>query len=104
MAAGKALYEKPPSTAELAAFGFTPDLFESDPVEVWPCHWQAVTLFIQLGTQWRVGVNGYTGLDYTALFALCERKGISGDAFDELFDDIRTLEATALNEIHKPSQ
>ncbi len=104
MAGGKDLYEKTPSTAEPGAVRVSPALFDPGPVEVWPCHWQAVTLFIQLGTQWRVGVNGYTGLDYTALFALCERKGISGDAFDELFDDIRTLEATALNEIHKPSQ
>ena len=57
--------------------------------------------FIQLGTQWRTGMNGPTGLDYLALFGLLDRRGITGDEFDSVFEDIRTLESAALEEMHK---
>lgn len=38
-----------------------------DAVMVWPDMASAVTLFLALGTQWRIGMAGATGLDYGAV-------------------------------------
>ena len=65
--------------------------------EVWPENWPAFALFCKLGSQWRVGMNGPTGLDYTPLLALMARMKLSDEDHDELFDDIQTLERAALD-------
>lgn len=65
-------------------------------VEVWPDNWRAFTLFCDLQTQWRVGMGGATGLDYTALYPLLDRVAQSSDEWDDLFSDIRLLEREAL--------
>ena len=54
----------------MAAAGFAPEDFEADIVEVWPEHWDAVRFFLRLPTQWRYGLSGRTGLDYTAVLSL----------------------------------
>lgn len=48
-------------------------------------------------TQWRVGVNGATGLDYSAMYPLMDRLGLSAEGWDALFRDIRILEDEALD-------
>jgi len=48
-------------------------------------------------TQWRISMNGPTGLDYNALFTYMTMKNLSID----LLDDIRVMESTALTEIHR---
>jgi len=50
-----------------------------------------------LGSQWRTGFSGATGLDYAPLFQLLDRKGLTGDAWWAMFDDIRTMESEALS-------
>lgn len=37
------------------------------------------------------------GLDYTPLFTLMDRQGLTGQDWQDRFDDIRTLEAAALS-------
>lgn len=49
-----------------------------------------------MATQWRVGMNGPTGLDYGVLFVLMDRLGLDEEAFDGLLDDVRVMEAEAL--------
>lgn len=51
---------------------------------------------MQLRTQWRVGFNGATGLDYEVLFALLDRRGYAGDEWERMFEDIRLMEREAL--------
>lgn len=57
-------------------------------------------LFRLLDTQWRVGMGGYYGLDYSALYPLMDRLGVTGDDWLLLFADIRTLESAALAAMH----
>lgn len=63
---------------------------------IWPGNERAVEWFIELGTQWRVGAAGPVGLDYNVLFTLAERRGVTGDEFEELFIDLRIMEDEAL--------
>lgn len=46
--------------------------------------------------QWETDMGNYTGLRYTVLFELMDRKGLSGDAWWETLDDIRAMESAAL--------
>lgn len=59
-------------------------------------------MFCAMGTQWRTaGMDGRrTGLDYTPLFALMAQQGLTGDEWHHRFEDIRTLEASALSTMH----
>ena len=65
----------------------------------WPENAQAIYLFIQLLTQWRVGMSGPTGLDYAAVYPLLDRKATDPDEWDQLFDDLRVMESAALEAI-----
>lgn len=52
-----------------------------------------------MGTQWRVGFSGPTGLDYNVLFRLLDEAGLSGQQWREMFEDIQVLEVHALKTI-----
>ncbi|MDF4005322.1 DUF1799 domain-containing protein [Luteibacter sp. PPL552] len=69
--------------------------------ELWPENWPAIQLFTRLSTQWRVGMNGPTGLDYNVVFHELDRTGVVGDDYDEMMAAIRVIESTALEEIHQ---
>lgn len=71
-------------------------------VEVWPENWQAFDLFGLLATQWRVGMNGPTGLAYEALYPLLDRMTSSPQEWDEAFSDLRFMEAEALKVMREP--
>lgn len=83
------------------ALGFDPEDFEADAVEIWPENWPAFDLFCTLGTQWRTGMSGPTGLDYTATLACIA--ALHGDLTPadraDLFRDLRAMEAAALSEL-----
>ena len=68
---------------------------------MWEENWPSVIFFSRLGTQWRVGVSGPTGLDYTAVLALLRTLRLPRDEHDALFDDVQTLERAALQEMAK---
>jgi hypothetical protein len=71
--------------------------FDSEIVEVWPENQVAYVLFAQLQTQWRSGgMGGATGLDYNTLFHKMDRMQLEPDEYEELEDDIRTMEFAAL--------
>lgn len=70
-------------------------------LEIWPENKPAIDLFISLSTQWRIGMNGSTGLDYNVLFTRMDRMKLSDQDYDWLFDDIRVIEAEALKTINK---
>lgn len=73
--------------------------------EVWPDCWPAWCLFVELGTQWRsAGMAGVrTGLDYGPLFARLDRIAASRDEWEQLFQDVRVLEAAALDQMNQPT-
>lgn len=82
------------------AAGFTLEDVATDPVEIWPDNLRAVNLFAQIGTQWRTGMGGPTGLDYNVLYRRMDRMGLAPDEYDELEADIQAMEGTALNCMH----
>lgn len=88
--------EMNPSLAGIAAL-----LMVSKDFEVWPENMPAINLFNTLSTQWRTGMNGPTGLDYSVLFNRMERMKLSEQDHEWMFDDIRVIEAAALTAIHK---
>jgi len=90
-----------PTAEEMAAAGFAPEDYETDPVELWPENQPAFDLFCMVQTQWRIGMNGATGLDYSPLFVLMDNRGLGGEAWQQLFDDVRVIESAALAEMNK---
>lgn len=78
-----------------------PEDYEIDPVDLWPENEQAITLFCSVSSQWRVGAGGAIGLDYSVLFARMERMQLTEDRHEQLFEEIRVIEAEALDHINK---
>jgi len=60
---------------------------------------ESVQLFAAIGTQWRVGAGGATGLDYTAVLAVIRSMRLPRARADELFADVRIMERAALNQM-----
>jgi len=79
----------------MEAFGFSPDDFEIE-IEVWPDNWNAFEVFAALQTQWRSGMSGPTGLDYTALDPVMRLQGIKKRDRQEVFAGVRVMEIAAL--------
>ncbi len=73
------------------AFGFPPDI---DDIEVFPDVWDSFQVFSAMGTQWRVSMNGATGLDYQSLNEVMKLLNIEDKA--TVFDDLRVMESKAL--------
>ena len=49
-----------------------------------------------MGTQWRVGMGGPTGLDYNVLPEIWKRLKVPKKDRDQVFDDLQEMEHTAL--------
>lgn len=82
------------------AAGFTEEDYEADPVEVWPENLPVVGVFQAMETQWRVGMEGATGLDYNALPTVLRLTRVPRAKWPDVFEDLRTMERAALKEIH----
>lgn len=84
-------------------FGLTPEDFPEleDEFGIWPDNVPAVETFIAMQTQWRVGMAGATGLDYTALPAVLSLVGVPADEHPDTFDCLRVMEAQAMTEMEK---
>ena len=66
---------------------------------LWPDNVDTFNVWSQLQTQWRVGMSGATGLDYTAVAAyLRDVVGIKKKDLPERFSEIRAMEIATLNE------
>ncbi|WP_341249066.1 DUF1799 domain-containing protein [Cupriavidus pauculus] len=70
-------------------------------VEVWPDNAVALGVFVQMETQWRVGMGGPVGLDYTALRIVMRMNRIPPDEQSELFEAVRVMERAALDEMNE---
>lgn len=58
--------------------------------------WPAVLLLQRLRTQWRVGMGGAVGLDYSVMYRMMDRMGLDKDAYDQLEADIQVMEDEVL--------
>lgn len=71
-------------------------------IELWPDNQLAFSFFAdQCATQWRTGVNGATGLDYTAVLACIRQLRLKREDSDQLFADVRVMERAALEAMRK---
>lgn len=86
----------------MAAFGFSLDDLDEQVIEIWPDVAPSLNVFKALNTQWRIGLNGCTGLDYNCIPAVMDLMDIDDRA--TVFDDIRLMESVALKEMHKKSE
>lgn len=98
------MFTPAPSEHELAAAGLTADDFAGHVVEVWPENQRAYFLFADLRTQWRVGAAGATGLDYNTLFHKLDRLRLDHQEYEDLEDDIRTMEFAALQRMAEEAE
>ena len=85
--------------AELNAFGLSSADFEQDAVEIWPDCLEVYAIFDDMNTQWRIGMNGATGLDYSALPIVLDANNVK--ISKELLSDLRIMEVAALKEMNK---
>ena len=53
-------------------------------------------LFMAVATQWRVGMGGATGLDYSAVAAVMDIQGVKPKKRAKMFEYIRIMEAAVL--------
>ncbi|MCU9949857.1 DUF1799 domain-containing protein [Pseudomonas sp. PDM13] len=65
-------------------------------LQVYPENWDAFRVFETMRTQWRTGMCGATGLDYTAIPAVFDLLNIPADR-RQLFGDLRVMEFEALD-------
>lgn len=66
-------------------------------LEVFPDNWAAVIFYCEYVIhQWRVGMNGPTGLDHTAVLADIRTLRLPRVEADKLYADIRAIERFAL--------
>lgn len=94
----------------LAAFGLVraaaddedaDETIQNEPGEVFyllPEHQQVLRVWNDLDTQWRTGLMGRTGLDYTAVRAHLQLVGIPRKQHAELHAQLRIMEHAALRE------
>ncbi|MDC8756263.1 DUF1799 domain-containing protein [Janthinobacterium fluminis] len=83
--------------------GFPAEDFASDPVEIFPDNVQVYELFNMMGTQWRVGMNGPTGLDYNVAFHKMDRMALSPDDYQVMEIDLRVMENEAMRVMRQQS-
>ena len=65
-------------------------------VELWPDTEPAISLFIALRTQWRMGFSGPVGLDYCAAESVMRVRRLPAASRGELLEDLRHMEDEAL--------
>lgn len=70
---------------------------------MWPENWPIWEVFARVQTQWRISFSGATGLDYSAVYPLLDRLTSDPDEWQRHFDDLRTMEAAALEQMRSQS-
>ena len=68
-----------------------------DVVWLWPENLRAWRLWLQVQTQWRVGFNGKTGLDYAGVQACMELRRVPRRQRGRLFEQLHAMELAALD-------
>jgi len=66
-------------------------------VEIWPENELPFEIFVQLRTQWRMGMGGPIGLDYGVLYHKLDRMQLDPEQYAQVEADIRVMEEAALD-------
>lgn len=68
---------------------------------MWPDNAAAVSVFVSMSTQWRVGPGGAYGLDYNVMPYIIGIRDIPAADAAEVFDAVRVMESAALDQIRQ---
>jgi len=84
----------------LESHGIPGDLVEEakeEDLDIYPDNVQAVHVYVEMLTQWRVGPSGSIGLDYRALETIPAVRRIKDeDEYEDLFSSLQTMERATL--------
>ncbi|WP_249291925.1 DUF1799 domain-containing protein [Achromobacter ruhlandii] len=80
----------------MAEFGVMPEDFPVAVIDLWPENVLPKDVFEAMGSQWRFGFAGPTGLDYGALTGVMRILRVPPDDEIDVFDAVRVMEGAAL--------
>ena len=80
-------------------WGLTIEEARGPAIEIWPDNMTTVNTFIACLTQWRVGMNGATGLDYTVIPTVLKLTEVPEGEWRDVFHGIRLMEDGALQQM-----
>ena len=99
------MYASGPSDKELEAFGLArEDVMDNSVVEIWEENWVPFLIFKDLVRQWRIGMGGPTGLDYSALPFVFDLHEVKRKKRQDVFDAIRQMEDEALRVMQEQNE
>lgn len=90
------MYSSSADKHQAGLFGLTLEEIPEEIIEVWDINWNTFNLFNALTTQWRVGMGGATGLDYSVIPSVGKMLGLKQKQINELFPDLQVMENEAL--------
>lgn len=91
----------------MAEWGLSDDDFETQAeashfeLFVWEENRLAFEVFCFMDTQWRSGMGGQYGLDYAVLYQKLDRMNLKPDAYEQLFEDVRSMEFAHLKAVEE---
>jgi hypothetical protein len=93
--------------ADLAAYGADASCLpeavtQPQHFDVWPEHEDAVMLFLQCQTQWRVGGSGVVGLDYGVVLQMMDLYAVGNRR--QALEDLQIMEIRAKELINKAAE
>ena len=77
-------------------FGLKLEEIPVEEVLIWDINWDTFNLFYSMTTQWRVGMGGAVGLDYSVIPTVGKLLGFKTKKINEMFPDLRVMENEAL--------
>lgn len=90
------MYAKDTTMHEAGLFGLQLDEVPVEDVMIWDINWDTFRLFYSLNTQWRVGMGGATGLDYSVIPEVGKMMGFKRKKINAMFPDLQVMENEAL--------
>lgn len=90
------MYSSNADKHQAGLFGLHLDEIPEEVIEVWDINWNTFNLFHALSTQWRVGMGGATGLDYSVIPSVGKMLGFKQKQINEMFPDLQVMENEAL--------
>ncbi|WP_238880426.1 DUF1799 domain-containing protein [Achromobacter xylosoxidans] len=85
----------------MAEFGVKPEDFPVAVIDLWPENVLPKDVFEAMGSQWRIGFAGPTGLDYGALTGVMRILRVPPDDEIDVFDAVRVMEGAALTMMNR---
>lgn len=90
------MYDSDMDEHQASLFGLKLSEIPPTEVDVWDINWPAFTVFHALWTQWRIGMSGATGLDYSVIPVVAKMLGYKKKEIKDMFSDIQVMENEAL--------